>query len=131
MLRGSLDLDIVPFTPTTADDLACPNSPFRLACSPLKDIFAGTNWESYDRGAPFGDPHDAYAGGLVFQRNGPEWRQARAMFDRTFTTPAVRSYVPILNHLRDVFMEQLEKTAKESGDKGFDIQPLLSRFTFE
>lgn len=63
--------------------------------------------------------------------NGKEWREARAMFDRTFTTPAVRSYVPLLNHLRDIFMGQVEKTSQTSPDGFFDIQPLLSRFTFD
>ena len=97
----------------------------------LKAMFVGPLWEKWQRGHPLAAPHDAYAGGLVFMPNGQKWRDARAMFDRTFTTPAVRSYVPIVNHLRDIFMSQLEELSKNSPDGFIEIQRPINKFTFE
>ncbi|KAI9003792.1 cytochrome P450 [Hyaloraphidium curvatum] len=97
----------------------------------LRDVFVGPKWEAWNRGAPAFAPHDPYAGGLIFMPNGQEWRDARAIFDRTFTTPAVRGYVPILNDLRDTFMGEIARAQKESSDGFFDVQPYLMRFTFD
>ncbi|KAI9004939.1 cytochrome P450 [Hyaloraphidium curvatum] len=96
----------------------------------LREIFVGAKWENFTRAHPAMGPQQEYAGGLILQPNGDEWRQARALFDRTFTTPAVRSYVPILVDLRDTFMGQIRKVNAAAPD-GFDIQPELFKFTFD
>lgn len=75
-------------------------------------------------------PHDAYVRKLIAAENGPEWRATRALFDRTFTTVAVRKYTPILTDLRDIMIQQLEKANKENPD-GFDAFPQFHRFTFD
>lgn len=76
-------------------------------------------------------PQLEYAGGLILMPNGKEWREARSLFERSFTSPAVRSYVPLLNDLRDIFMDQLEKNRLANLEEGFDIQPVIMRFTFD
>ncbi|KAI9023200.1 cytochrome P450 [Hyaloraphidium curvatum] len=97
----------------------------------LREMFVGTQWEKFQRTTPMAGPHEPYAGGLIFMPNGEDWRAARAMFDRTFTNAAVRSYVPMLNEKRTIFMEQLAKAAKESPDGTVEIQALLMRMTFD
>ncbi|KAI9028802.1 cytochrome P450 [Hyaloraphidium curvatum] len=98
----------------------------------LREIFVGVDWQKWQRGT-YGTPaeaHAAYTAGLISTPNGQLWRDTRALFERTFTTVAVRKYTPILLEIRSVLVDQLAKANKENPD-GFDIFPYYHRFTFD
>lgn len=91
----------------------------------------GTQWEKLDRSHPFLAPHEGYAGGLIFMANGPQWRETRAMFERQFSNPAIRSYVPILNAKRDIFMGIIEKARAANPEGTIEIQSFFMKLTFD
>lgn len=97
----------------------------------LRDVFVGKNWQNFDRGHPVADSFHAYSGGFIHLRNGDTWRDMRNLFDRTFSTVNVRKYAPILLELRDIFMTQLEKSAKSSKDGAIDMYPFCHAYTFD
>ncbi|KAI9034708.1 cytochrome P450 [Hyaloraphidium curvatum] len=101
----------------------------------IRAMFVGADWQVFQRPDTTmfgpGAPHGEYGSGLAFMPNGPEWRAARALFERAFSVPSVRGYAPVLNHYRDIFLDLLEKGARQAGDEGFDVQPALNRFAFD
>ncbi|KAJ3079020.1 lanosterol 14-alpha-demethylase, partial [Quaeritorhiza haematococci] len=92
-----------------------------------------SDWETYTRGT---DPavrfFDGIAGGLIFQPNGPQWREARTLFDRFFTMASIRTTaVPIIRDEIGILLNVLDEKNGALGEKGFDIQRIFLHFTFD
>ena len=83
----------------------------------------------YDRGHPSTDPFNDLANGLIFQKNGIEWKQCRHFFDQFFTSTCIRSYYPMLSRYGDILENILEKQ-NETGS-GFDIEPIFQHISFD
>ncbi|KXS13566.1 cytochrome P450 [Gonapodya prolifera JEL478] len=97
----------------------------------LREIFVGKDWEAFDRPIWSQEPSQTYhAGGLILIPNGKEWREARELLGKTFTTTTVRSYMPILTEELKTFVDLAEKENALHPD-GFDIQEFYNRYTFD
>lgn len=57
--------------------------------------------------------------------NGQEWRDTRSLFERQFSNPMIRSYVPILTAKSRVMMNQLP-TARSNCRPFSCAKPLMS-----
>ncbi|KAI9010532.1 cytochrome P450 [Hyaloraphidium curvatum] len=98
----------------------------------LREVMVGKDWTKFERIHPNFEYLKDFAN-MAVMPNGKEWRETRSLFDKAFSTSAVRSYVPIVNNMRDTFIGELEKESRSPANRkdGFDIQELLSKFTFD
>ncbi|KAJ3057045.1 hypothetical protein HK102_011108, partial [Quaeritorhiza haematococci] len=102
----------------------------------LREILK-TDWESYTRGVDSAFHFfDALAGGITLQPNGPQWREARTLFERFFTVASIRSgALPIMKEeipvLFRVLDEKQRKAARQKENGGFDIQSVFQHITFD
>ncbi|KAI9002040.1 cytochrome P450 [Hyaloraphidium curvatum] len=96
-----------------------------------KEIFAGPNWEKFQRPHWSQDYHMFHAGGMILMPNGQEWREAREhLGTRTFSSTTVRTYVPILREQFAFLRRKIEEEIDKNGGK-IDIQHLYNNFTFD
>ncbi|KAI9012335.1 cytochrome P450 [Hyaloraphidium curvatum] len=91
-----------------------------------REIYVGNSWTKFERPLPYQEAVMPIAQ-TVAMPNDAKWREIRYFFDRTFSTAAIRQCTPLLNDLRNVFMDQI---ATNRGAE-FDIQPYVSRLTFD
>ncbi|KXS14140.1 cytochrome P450 [Gonapodya prolifera JEL478] len=96
----------------------------------LRAIFVGKDWERYTRYHPLAEPFVPISGGLIHQANGKEWREARELFSKTFSTVSVRQYMPIIHEHVQVLLDQLAKE-NAGNPSGFDVQTIYNLYTFD
>lgn len=99
----------------------------------LKEILQ-TDYLSFDRPHPFTKVFDDFAGGLLQQPNGHEWKEARGLFDKFFTAAATRQYMPLLQKRAQTLVQVIFRSQNNKQrlvQCGFDIEPLFQNYTFD
>lgn len=103
----------------------------RLPSARPIEIFAGPQWQKFDRYHPNQDSMVHHAGGLILMPNGEHWREAREhLGTRTFSSTTIRTYVPILREMFSTFHSEIKKEMA-AHDGNVDLQAYFNRMTFD
>ncbi|TPX33213.1 hypothetical protein SmJEL517_g03896 [Synchytrium microbalum] len=89
-----------------------------------------SNYHVFDRGHPIFKIWYDVAGGLVYQSNGKEWSEARALFQPFFTMSHMRLVNPLLEENFAMLMHKFEE-ANIKHPEGFDAQEYFLMATFD
>lgn len=96
----------------------------------MREIYLGKQWQLFQRAHHTLEFAKLFAGGLILIENGDRWKEARDLFGKSFTNVQVRKYAPLLLEIQDTFMDAIAK-ASDGGKNEFNIQPYMTKFTFE